>query len=81
MNTNATASQQQWFHGIDLFSRLTGPIAESTLLQQSLLFAELSQIAYMPPGPALTCIRTMGLSDSLYFDHDGAQAYRFRNQH
>jgi triacylglycerol lipase len=81
MSRNAAASQQQWFHGIDLFSRLTGPIAESTLLQQSLLFAELSQIAYMPPEPALICIRKIGFSDSLYFDRDGAQAYRFRNQH
>ncbi len=45
--------QQEWYHGIDLFFRLTGPIAEWTRLQQSLLFAELSQIAHMPPEPAL----------------------------
>jgi triacylglycerol lipase len=81
MSTEADPTQQQWFHGIDLFSRLTGPIAELTLLQQSLLFAELSQIAYMPPGPALTCVRKVGFSESLYFDRDGAQSYRFRNQY
>ena len=82
MSTSAAAAQQQeWFHGIDLFSRLTGPIAELTLLQQSLLFAELSQIAYMPPGPALSCVQKIGFLQSRYFDRDGAQAYWFRNKH
>lgn len=78
---NAASEQRKWFHGIDLFSRLNGPISELTRLQQSLLFAELSQIAYMPPEPALTCVRKIGFSESLYFDRDGAQAYRFRNRH
>jgi len=77
----ASSQQQEWFHGIDLFSRLAGPIAELTRLQQSLLFAELSQIAYMPPEPALSCARKIGFQDSLYFDRDGAQAYRFRGKH
>jgi triacylglycerol lipase len=82
MSTRAAHSEQQdWFHGIDLFSRLDDPIAELTRLQQSLLFAELSQIAYMPPKPALRCVREIGFRDSLYFDHDGAQAYRFWNDH
>ena len=82
MSTSDAASQQQkWFRGIDLFSRLTGPIAELTRLQQSLLFAELSQIAYMPPQPALICVRRIGFWESLYFDLDGAQAYRFRSEH
>jgi triacylglycerol lipase len=81
MSTSAAGSQQEWFHGIDLFSRLTGPIAELTRLKQSLLFAELSQIAYMPPGPALVCVQKIGFLESLYFDRDGAQAYRFRSKH
>jgi triacylglycerol lipase len=82
MSTYAAVSkQQEWFHGIDLFSHLTGPIANLTRLQQSLLFAELSQIAYMPPEPALSCVRKIGFFESLYFDRNGAQAYRFRNQH
>jgi len=82
MSTHAAQSELlKWFRGIDLFSRLTGPIAEMTRLQQSLLFAELSQIAYMPPRPASTCVRKIGFSESLYFDRDGAQAYRFRNEH
>lgn len=72
--------RKSWLHGIDLFSRLTGPIAEMTLLQQSLLFAELSQISYMPPDPALSCVRKIGFVESLYFDCHGAQAYRFRNE-
>jgi triacylglycerol lipase len=77
----APLQQKKWLHGIDLFSRLTGPIAELTRIQQSLLFAELSQIAYMPPELALICVRKIGFFQSLYFDHDGAQAYRFRNEH
>ena len=82
MSTRAAHSEQQaWFHGIDLFSRLDDPIAELTRLQQSLLFAELSQIAYMPPKPALSCVRKIGFRESLYFDRDGAQAYRFRSEH
>jgi len=72
--------QQEWFHGIDLFSRLTGPIAELTRIQQSLLFAELSQIAYMPPEPAAECVRKIGFPELVYLDHDGAQAYRLRNE-
>jgi triacylglycerol lipase len=82
MSTNTAAlEQQKWFRGINLYSRLSGPIAELTLLQQSLLFAELSQIAYMPPEPASVCVQKIGFQESLYFDRDGAQAYRFRNQH
>lgn len=82
MSTRSAASQEQgWFRGIDLFSRLISPIAELSRLKQSLLFAELSQIAYMPPEPALTCVRKIGFADSLYFDRDGAQAYRFGNEH
>jgi triacylglycerol lipase len=71
--------RQDWFRGIDLFSSLDDPIAEKTRLEQSLLFAELSQIAYMPPGPALKCVQKIGFQESLFFDRDGAQAYRFRN--
>ncbi|NUQ66584.1 MAG: lipase family protein [Pirellulales bacterium] len=82
MSTRAAQSEQQgWFRGIDLFSQLAGPISQLTRLQQSLLFAELSQIAYMPPEPALTCVRKIGFTESVYFDRDGAQAYRFRNSH
>jgi triacylglycerol lipase len=81
MSTRAAQSEhQEWFRGIDLFSRLNDPIAELTRLQQSLLFAELSQIAYMPPKAALNCVQKIGFQESLYFDRDGAQSYRFRNE-
>jgi triacylglycerol lipase len=81
MDTHAAQSQQEWFQGIDLYSRVTGPIAELSRLQQSLLFAELSQIAYMPSEPATACAQKIGFPEALYFDRDGAQAYRFRNAH
>lgn len=80
MSTSATHTKRKdWLRGIDLYSRLIRPIADLTRLQQSLLFAELSQIAYMPPEPALRCVRTIGFEESLYLDRDGAQAYCFRN--
>ncbi len=72
-------AKRDWFRGIDLFSRLDDPIAEKTRLEQSLLFAELSQIAYMPPEPALECAHKIGFDEAIFFDRDGAQAYRFRN--
>ncbi len=75
------AGRRDWFRGIDLFSRADDPIAEKTRLEQSLLFAELSQIADMPPGPASECVRKIGFGESVFFDRDGAQAYRFRNDY
>ena len=82
MSTRAARPRQsEWYDGIDLYSRLADPISELTRLQQSLLFAELSQIAYMPPEPASNCAQQIGFQESLYFDRDGAQAYRFRGQH
>lgn len=81
MKTSIAASQQDpWLHGIDLFSQVDGPIAEMTRLQQSLLFAELSQIAYMPAEQARACAWRIGFPESTYFDRDGAQAYQFRNE-
>lgn len=64
-----------------LRSVVTGPIAEMSLLRQSLLFAELSYVSYMPRGEAGRFANQMGLDDVRFYDRDGAQAYLFGNQH
>lgn len=62
-----------------LRSRLTGPIAHLSLLRQSLLFAELSYVAYMQRADAGRFANDMGLPEIRYYDHHGAQAYLFAN--
>lgn len=64
-----------------LRSRVAGPIAELTFLQRSLLFAELSMIAYNDVSEAQAAARIIGFPDVTLFDRDGSQAYRYRNPH
>lgn len=64
-----------------LHSRLTGPIRDLTFLQKSLLFAELSMIAYNDEDEARRACDIVGLPDVSFYDRDGSQAYRFRNDH
>lgn len=64
-----------------LRSKLTGPIRDLTFLQRSLLFAELSMIAYNDQDEALRAIEKIGFSDITLYDRDGAQAFRFRNDY
>lgn len=62
-------------------SRLDGPIGELTFLQRALLFAELSMISYNDPDEARRACQIVGLDDVTFYDRDGSQAYRFRNDH
>ncbi|QDV24697.1 lipase family protein [Aureliella helgolandensis] len=59
---------------------LQRPISELGLLQQSLLFAELSKISYYRPDIVWDAIDSVGFEHYEYFDEDGAQAYIFANQ-
>jgi hypothetical protein len=34
----------------------------------------------MPPDQLSSCVRKIGFEESLYFDRDGAPAYRFQNE-
>ncbi len=45
--------------------------------EQSLLFAELARIAYLPEEPARQQVAAFGLTGCRYFEADGAQAYLF----
>jgi triacylglycerol lipase len=62
-------------------SYASGPISEMTFLQRALLFAELAMISYNDEREATAAAAFVGFPDVTFFDHDGSQAYRFRNDH
>ncbi len=62
-----------------IYSRVTGNIAEMSLLRRSLLFAELSMIAYNDSNEAQRAVNAIGFSVSIYFEYDGAQGFYFEN--
>lgn len=63
-----------------LSSPLSGPIEDLSLLQQSLLFAELSKISYYRPDLVRAAVTAVGIEEIEFIDRDGAQAYIFWNQ-
>ncbi len=60
---------------------LTAPIAKLGLLRKSLLFAELSDVAYYAEEAARPLFEEIGLHASTYFEREGAQAYLVSNEH
>ena len=64
-----------------IHSKLSGPIGELTFLQRSLLFAELAMISYNDEDEARRAGQIIGLPDVTFYNHDGSQAYRFRNDY
>ncbi|WP_182870097.1 lipase family protein [Rhodopirellula sp. JC639] len=62
-------------------SVVSGPIAAMSFLRRSLLFAELSMIAYNDEAEVKAAAAIVGFDDVTFFDRDGSQAYRFRNDH
>lgn len=64
-----------------IVSRLEGPIEGLTFLERSLLFAELSRVAYFARSEAGRVANEIGLPDVRFYDRDGAQAYIFANEH
>jgi triacylglycerol lipase len=66
---------------IVVHSRVDGPIAKMSFLRRSLLFAELSMIAYNDEKEATAAAAIAGFGDVSFFDRDGSQAYRYRNEH
>ena len=64
-----------------LSGKLKKGIAELTFNQRSLLFAELSAIAYLDPKDATAQAKELGFTTVEFYDIDGAQAYRFMNKH
>lgn len=62
-------------------SKLTGPISELSFLRKSLLFAEVSMMAYLPPSETNLAAGKLGFVDGKFFDRDGSQAYLFYSEH
>jgi triacylglycerol lipase len=62
-----------------LKSNLMGPIRDLTFLQRSLLFAELAMVSYNDEDEARRAAEIIGFTDTTFYDRDGSQAYRFRN--
>lgn len=54
-------------------------ISDLNLNEQSLLFANLSQISYMDKKEAKKAVKKYGFTDVEFYELDGAQAYRFQN--
>lgn len=64
-----------------IHSDVTTPIAELSFLRRSLLFAELSMISYNDEAEATGAAAMAGFPDVTFYDRDGSQAYRFRNDY
>ncbi len=64
-----------------IHSTVGGPIAELTFLRRSLLFAELAMISYNDESEARRAYRAIGFPDVDFYDRDGSQAFRMRNDH
>jgi triacylglycerol lipase len=64
-----------------LHSDVRAPLASLSFLRRSLALAELAMIAYNDEAEAQRAAQAIGFSETQLFDRDGAQAYRFRNEH
>lgn len=66
----------------DLLIRSHNPSSITHLrpLARSLLFAELSMIAYLPESEVLKAAKILGFDSIIYYDRDGSQAYSFINK-
>jgi triacylglycerol lipase len=64
-----------------LYSDVRGPLAKLSFLRRALVMAELSMIAYNDEAEALRAAQAIGFREAELFDKNGAQAYRFRNDH
>lgn len=66
-------------NAIEVFSRITSPINNRGPLWKSLLFAELSAIAYLEEADTRRIAERIGFPDVQFVEVDGAQAYLFSN--
>ncbi|MEL6894576.1 MAG: lipase family protein [Planctomycetota bacterium] len=80
VDTENRVVQQAGETPLIIHSDVTGPIADLTFLQRALLFAELAKISYNDEKEATVAGALAGFDDVTYYDNDGSQAYRFRNQ-
>ena len=73
--------QQQGEDPVVVHSRVTAPIEQLSFLRRSLLFAELAMFTYNDEAEATEAAKLAGFPDVTFYDRDGSQAFRFRNDH
>jgi triacylglycerol lipase len=64
-----------------LYSDVREPLARLSFLRRSLAMAEMAQIAYNDEAEARRAARAIGFPEAHLFNNDGAEAYRFQNEH
>src|SRR6476659_6710047 len=64
-----------------LHSDVRGPLNRLSFLRRALALAELAMIAYNDQAEAQRAASAIGFPEAQLIDHDGSQAYRFRNEH
>lgn len=64
-----------------LYSDVRAPLASLSFLRRSLVMAELAMIAYNDEAEAKRAAAAIGFPEARLFDKNGAQAFRFRNDH
>lgn len=64
-----------------LHSRPEGPLSERSFLRRALALAELAMISYNDEAEAARAAAAIGFPEIKMFDHDGAQAFEFSNEH
>ena len=64
-----------------LYSDVRAPLAGLSFLRRSLALAELAMIAYNDEAEAQRAACAIGFAEAQLIDNDGAEAYRFRNEH
>lgn len=79
MNSIQQAIELENTARLTLRSKTSEDISQTSKLLRSLLFAELSMIAYLPPDQAKLAATTLGFTEIDFFDKEGTQAYAFAN--
>lgn len=72
--------EQKKAYQLTLLSKPQSNILIAPKLLRSLLFAELSMIAYLPPDQAEIAALKLGFTETDFFNNDGSQAYAFANE-
>lgn len=66
---------------LDIRTKLTAPIASLSFLRKSLLFAELSLIAYNDDAEVRGAAAAIGFDSIRFYENDGSQAYKIANEY
>ncbi len=80
MENNQKPIGEMKAYQLTLRSKPHKDISSLPMLARSLLFAELSMIAYLPLEQVEKAAKRLGYTETIYFNNDGSQAYTFANE-